>query len=294
MPYNLKFNPLLIKSMSMELKFIIRYTGGIANDSLLDLYDAATSMHGLSKALALTSNALVTKGTVRRRLDKIPNVKFFLHPPKNGSFIELVTIVFENPAVQAIGSSVIVGVFWDFLHFTWSKATGRDAQPLEYQTKKILEENEFLEQELTDALEIPLQQLHRPIQNDQNIEIELKRPRVGTILELNKETYDYVNSQLEPEEKSEIVGNVTKYNNLSGIGRFYDDNLGKTVSFHSSEHLSPEEINNLSWSLHTSNQLNGAGKIIITVDEIKSNTGLLKKYIIKNTERFDNYKQHAG
>lgn len=280
--------------MSVELKFTIRYTGGIADQSLLDLYDAATSMHGLSKALAITSNAIVTRGQVRKRVDKIPNVKFYLHPPKNGSFIELVTIVFDNPAVQAIGSSVLIGVFWDFVNFTWRKATGRDAQPLEYQTKKILEENEFLEQEITDALEIPLQQLHRPIQNDRNIEIEIKRPRSGTVLTLNRETYDYVNSQLEPEEKTGIVGNVTKYNNLSGIGRFYDDNLGRTISFHSSDSLTPEEINNLSWSLHTSNQINGAGKIVLTVDEIKSNTGQLKRYIIKNADKLDNFRQQVG
>lgn len=280
--------------MSVELKFTIRYTGGIADQSLLDLYDAATSMHGLSKALAITSNAIVTRGQVRKRVDKIPNVKFYLHPPKNGSFIELVTIVFDNPAVQAIGSSVLIGVFWDFVNFTWRKATGRDAQPLEYQTKKILEENEFLEQEITDALEIPFQQLHRPIQNDRNIEIEIKRPRSGTVLTLNRETYDYVNSQLEPEEKTGIVGNVTKYNNLSGIGRFYDDNLGRTISFHSSDSLTPEEINNLSWSLHTSNQINGAGKIVLTVDEIKSNTGQLKRYIIKNADKLDNFRQQVG
>lgn len=280
--------------MSVELKFTIRYTGGIADESLLDLYDAATSMHGLSKALAITSNAIATRGSVRKRVDKIPNVKFYLHPPRNGSFIELVTIVFENPAVQAIGSSVLIGVFWDFVNFTWCKATGREAQPMEHQTKRILEENEFLEQEITDALEIPLQQLHRPIQNDRNIEIEIKRPRVGTILTLNRETYDYVTSIPEPEERTRIVGNVTKYNNLSGIGRFYDDNLGRTVSFHSSELLSPEEINNLTWSLHTSNQINGGGKIIITVDEIKSNSGQLKRYIIKNAERVDNIRQNFG
>lgn len=280
--------------MAVELKFTIRYTGGIADQSLLDLYDAATSMHGLSKALAITSNAMVTRGQVRKRVDKIPNVKFYLHPPKTGSFIELVTIIFENPAVQAIGSSVLVGVFWDFINFTWRKATGREAEPLEYQTRKILEENEFLEQEIIDALEIPLQQLHRPIQNDRNIEIEIKRPRSGTVLTLNRDTYDFVNSQLEPEEKTGIVGNVTKYNNLSGIGRFYDDNLGRTISFHSSDSLTNEEVNYLSWSLHTSHQINGAGKIVITVDEIKSNTGQLKRYIIKNADKLDNFRQNVG
>lgn len=280
--------------MPIEIKFTIRYTGGKADESLLDLYDAATSMHGFSKALGITVNALITKGNFRKRVDKIPNVKFFLHPPKNGSFIEIVTIVFENQAVQAIGGSVLVAVFWDFVNFTWRKATGREATPQEYQTKKILDANEFLEQEITDALEIPLQQMHRPIQNDKRIEIEIIRPRTGVILKFDIETNDYVHSQLEPEEKEGIVGNVTKYNNLSGIGRFYADFLGKTISFHSSSQLTPEEKSNLTWSLHTSNQLNGVGKIIITVDEIKSNTGLLKKYIIKNADRFNNIRQNVG
>lgn len=72
--YSLK---IIFKKMSVDLKFTIRYTGGIADESLLDLYDAATSMYGLSKALAITSNALVTRGQVRKRVDKIPNVKFF-------------------------------------------------------------------------------------------------------------------------------------------------------------------------------------------------------------------------
>lgn len=274
--------------MAVELKFILRYTGGKAEENVLDLYDAATSMQGLAKALAITSYALVNDGKVRKRGDSIPNVDFYLEPSKKGSFIEIITIVFQQPAVQVLGSSVLAAAFWDFISFTWKEATGREAEPKEYKTKRLLEQNETLSEEISHVLEIPLQQLHKPIQKDRNIEIEIKRPRSTTpILKFNRETLDYVMSEGEPEEVENIIGNVTKYNILSGIGRFYDDRLGKTISFHSSSELDEEGKNTLSWSLHHSNQTR-TGKISITADAIKSNSGHLKRYIIRNAERQNN------
>ena len=280
--------------MPKEINFTIKYTGGKADESLLDLYDAAASMHGLAKALGITAHALVNDGAVRHRVDSIPNVNFYLHPPKKGSFIELVTIVFEDPAVQALGSSVLVAAFWDFVNFTWRQATGRAADLTESSTKKIVAENEFFTQEIENALERPLQLLHRPIQSDRNIEIEIKRPRVGTVVKFDRDTYDYVSSQNEPEALEDVLGNVTKYNNLSGIGRFYDDVRTHTVSFHCHNILTDEEKQLLSWSLHSSNQVLGAGKILLGIDVIKSNSGRVKRYIIKSVERHDNSQQQAG
>lgn len=274
--------------MAVELKFILRYTGGKADENTLDLYDAATSMQGLAKALAITSYALINDGKVRKRGDSIPNVDFYLEPSKKGSFIEIITIVFQQPAVQVLGSSVLAAAFWDFINFTWKEATGRESAPKEFKTRRLLEQNETLSEEISHVLEIPLQQLHKPIQRDRNIEIEIKRPRSNTpILKFNRETLDYVMSEGEPEEVENIIGNVTKYNILSGIGRFYDDRLGKTVSFHSSSELDEDGKNTLSWSLHHSNQ-NRTGKISITADAIKSNSGHLKRYIIRNAERQNN------
>lgn len=274
--------------MTVEIKFILKYTGGKADDNVLDLYDAATSMHGLAKALAITSYSLINDGKVRRRADSIPNVDFYLQPSKKGSFIEIVTIIFQNPAVQVLGSSVLAAAFWDFVNFTWKEATGRESTLTEYKTKRLLENNETLPEEISHALELPLQQLHKPIQKDKNIVIEIKRPRNDVpVVKFNSSTLDYVMSESEPEEVTNIVGNVTKFNILSGIGRFYDDRLGKTVSFHSSSEIDRETKEILSWSLHNSNQ-NRTGKIKIVADAIKSNSGHLKRFIIKNAERQNN------
>jgi len=274
--------------MSVEVRFIIRYTGGTADESVLDLYDAATSMHGLAKALAITTHALTSIGEIRSKGDSIPNVKFHLHPPKQGSFIELVTIVFEDPVAKAIGASVVTAAFWDMIDFTWRQATGRAKEPQERIPKKIVEQNDLFAQEISRVLETPLQQLHRPILHDRNIEIEIKRPRIGTILKFNSQTLDYVISQNDPVLAQNINGNVTKYNILSGFGRFYDDNSQRTIAFHISADLTTQEKEILTWSLHHSTVDNTNGKIIIDSQVIKDRLGNIKRYIIENARRIDN------
>lgn len=267
--------------MPQEIKFIIKYSGGSAEQSYLDLYDAATSMHGLAKVLSITSHALLNGGQVKHKGNSTKDVSFLLHPPKQGSFIEVVTIVFDDPAFKAIGSSVLVAVFWDFVRYTWQEATGRTGKIVESRTKKIIDENEDFISEMIGALEIPLQQLHRPILNDPEIEIQIARPKVGTVVKFDADSLDYVMSQDDPIFQKDVRGNVTKYNNISGIGRFYDDVLDRTVPFHS-DSLDDAEKKVLSWSLHNSNGDYSAGKISIDVDVIKSNSGHVKRYLIKD------------
>ncbi len=272
--------------MSVEVKFTIRYTGGTADQSVLDLYDAATSMHGLAKALAITTHALATEGEIRSKGNSIPNVKFNLHPPKQGSFIELITIVFEDPVVRVLGASVVTAAFWDMVEFTWRQATGRARQPKERIPRKIVADNELFPQEISRVT--PLQQLHRPILHDRNITIEIKRPRVGTVLNFTSETLDYVMSQNDPELIEGVNGNVTKYNILSGFGRFYDDTAQRTIAFHISQHLTTQQKEILTWSLHHSTADNQNGKIVIDTQVIKDRVGNIKRYIIENARRIDN------
>ncbi|WP_291274575.1 hypothetical protein [Flavobacterium sp.] len=273
--------------MPVEVKFTIRYTGGTADESILDLYDAASSMQGLAKALAITTHALTSKGEIRSKGDSIPNVKFYLHPPKQGSFIELVTIVFEDPVARVIGTSVVVAAFWDMVDFTWRQATGRQKNPEERIARKIVEDNDLFPQEISRVLEIPLQQLHRPILHDRNIEIEIKRPRVGTVLKFNADTLDYVMSQNDPQLVENINGNVTKYNILSGYGRFYDDNVQRTIPFHISPTLTTQQKETLTWSLHHSTADNQNGKIIIDAQVVRDRLGNIKRYIIEHARKID-------
>ncbi|WMN06613.1 hypothetical protein QYS48_33070 [Marivirga arenosa] len=267
-----------------EVKLNIRYTGGDADNHKLNLYDAGASIHGLAKALAISTNALLKNGEIRSRTSSIPHTKFYLHPPRKGSFIELVSVFFDDPAVQLIGSSVIGAAFWDMLRFSWYGTSGKDPQPIERIPKKIIKENELFPSEMADALEKPLAQFQRPILNSSEMKIEVKRPRMGTIMTFDKDTLDHVSTIVDSGEKENIKGNVTKYNIITGYGKFYDDELKKTIPFNNSKDLSYKESNNLTWSMHNAGE-SWTGKILIDAKVTNDNTGNVRRYEITGVRK---------
>lgn len=50
-----------------EVSLILRIEGGIADEGLLDAYDAANTIYGLARAINLISHAFSNKEEVRKR-----------------------------------------------------------------------------------------------------------------------------------------------------------------------------------------------------------------------------------
>lgn len=265
--------------MSQELKFVIRYNGGDADHHKLDLYNAAKSIRGLARALAISTHALTSNGEIRHKVKSIPDVEFYLHPGQKGSLIEIVSIVFSDPMAQSIGTSVLGAAFWDMINYSWRHATGTSPDPSHVRNKRIVRDKDEFANEISDALEIPLQELHAPIQQDNRISIQIKKPRGEVILELNTETYNYVTTVNEGEIRMNIRGNVTKYNIISGYGRFFDENEDKTIPFHLSSEMTTAKKGLLTASMHNAGQL-AEGAILIDAQAILTRTNQVKRYII--------------
>lgn len=265
--------------MSQELKFVIKYEGGDADNHKIDLYDAAKSMRGLARALAISTHALNTNGEIRHRVESIPDVNFYLHPGQKGSLVEIVSIVFSDPIAQSIGTSVLGAAFWDMINYSWRHATGTTPEPTHRRVKKIVNEKDEFANEISDALEIPLQEIHAPIHGDGRITIQIKKPKGEVILELNTDTYNFVSTINSGGVELNISGNVTKYNILSGYGRFYDESLGKTIPFHLSNEMTTEKKGVLTRSLHFAGQ-RAEGKIAIDAKVILTKLNQVKRYII--------------
>lgn len=138
---------------------------------------------------------------------------------------------------------------------------------------------------MEEALEIPLEQAHRPIKKNLEMVIALKRQRVGEVIRLDAETLQNVSLQTESQVTENIKGNVTRYNILSGYGRFYDDSLGKTVSLKVEDDVSSAQKQLLTWSLHFAQETEGAGKILIDAKRILTAKGIIKRYIVSNIQQ---------
>lgn len=262
------------------ITFVISYHHGDAVDGRLDMYDAALSFQGFAKALSITAHALLNEGEVRRKGHRIEGGELFILPSRKGSFEQVVTLLITNQ--EAIGVSIAAAAFYDLIKWTWSKALDFEYEPETPHVRKLADRIEPFIGEMEEALEIPLEQAHRPIKMDENVVIALRRQRLGEVIRLDAETLQNVSLKTELEVQTDIRGNVTRYNMLSGYGRFYDDVLERTVSFKIEDIVSSVKKQLLTWSLHHAQQTRGAGKILIEAKRIVTPRGVVKRYLISD------------
>jgi hypothetical protein len=272
----------MIEGKQIEIK--IRYEGGIADDGVLELYDAGTSISGFARAFAITSHAFLNDGAVRKRAEGAEGAKLYIGSSKHGSFLEVITVVITSEAAKAIGLSIVAAAFWDFVKWSWSKTIGKDTEPETPYVRRLVDQNPELADELAAVLESAMQMAHRPIQQDRHIEIAVQRPKVGTILTLDSETLLYVSTRGESELIENLIGNVTRYNILSGFGRFYDDVQECTIPFDLDDAVSALEKRLLTWSMDQRIQGHD-GKIALDVKAITNAKGNIKRYRVHAVRR---------
>lgn len=263
-----------------SITFAIAYHYGDAEQGRLDMYDASISFQGFARALSITAHALLNDGEVRRKGNRIEGGELFILPSRKGSFEQLVTFVITNK--EAIGASIAAAAFYDLIKWTWSKVLDFNFEPETPHVRRLADRIEPFIGEMEEALEIPLEQAHRPIKMDDGVIITVKRQRVGEVIRLDSETLQNVSLQTELEPQKDIRGNVTRYNMLSGYGRFYDDVLQRTVSFKIDDQVSSVKKQFLTWSLHHAQQTHGSGKLLIEAKRTITPRGVVKRYLISD------------
>jgi hypothetical protein len=272
--------------MNQELRLKIKFEGGEADNHRLEIYEAGVSIHGLARATAISMHAFLNNGAVRSRVETIHGAKIYITPSQKGSFQELITIVIEADLVGTIGTSVAATATWEFIKWSWAKAMGREPEePTSRHAKKILKENEDLETELSIALESPLEQVHRPIANNSEVRISLSKNLTKDSIDLDQNSLDNVSTRTESAIEKNICGNITRYNILSGNGRFYDDGLERTVSFGLDSDVSHSEKKLLTWSMNEGNS-GRDGKLLMDLNRIVNKRGDTKRYVVVEVREF--------
>jgi len=267
-----------------EWKLKIHYDGGIAREGALDLYDAGDSFQGLARALNLTAHAFVHAGKTKKRADPVPGVGIYIQPSQHGSFKELVTLVFHEDIAAVIGASIIVPAFWDFVRWSWSATVGTPVEPETRYVKRLVQENEELATEMAAVLEPSLEHLQRPIKREREVEIDLLKPRGEKILSLNDATLAYVARREETDTQHDVIGNVTRYNVLSGYGRFYCDEFSKIIPFEISDDVTKAQERLLTQSM--GEYTRGLdGKLQFSLKYIVSVSGEIKRAYIYSVSR---------
>ena len=264
-----------------EVSALVRVEGGIADEGVLDMYDAANMIHGLARSLNMVAHSFANSEEIRVRANSAHGVQTLIHSSKKGCFEEQIDVRFSNKIVQRMGHSVIVNNFWDYLLYCWAAAVGKSSVPTSSHLQKLVAKDADFSYDIGDALESAMQDVHKPIARDSKTKIFLARPRIGDQLTLDKKTLAYVTTRTENSKVFDVVGNVTRYNVLSDFGRLYSDHEGRVVSFK----LAHPEDQKLRQLVVQSMQdhVNGRhGKLRFSVAEVLSSLGQVKRYIVRD------------
>lgn len=267
------------KMENTEVSMVLRVEGGTADEGILDAYDAANTIYGLARGVNLVAHAFANNDEVRTKNQSAKGAKVFIHSSKKGCFEEQLNVVFDEKISKSVGPAVLTNAFWDYLSWTWINAIGDDYDLRTARVKRRAEKNDLFIYEIADALETPMQLMHRAITRDRSVKVYLNRPRVGDVLTLTSDTLDYVTVREVVDETEYIMGNVTRVNVLSQFGRLYSDEEGKVLSF---SLANPDDRRVRGLSLKSMQQHNEgeSGKVHLKVSKIVSGQGVVKRYIV--------------
>lgn len=255
----------------LGLKFI--FEKGSADSHRLDLYDASIALNGIARAVAITTHAFIN-GEIKKHGQSAHGAQLLLLPTRSGSFIIDATVILFQTAAA--------GLFYDFLKYSFHEAVGLgdDDQHIQRSLQARIEPTIG---ELPATLETALDDMHRPIRQDNKMTLTVTRPRGEVLASFDKVTATYLEPRVVPME-GPITGNVTKYNALSRWGKFYDQSLGRTVSFHLGPDITEYERSLITWSLHQSN-LGRAGVLYFDGTAVITPTDRVKRYNIVTVTR---------
>ncbi len=273
--------------MSMVVSFLLRFEGAEADHGRLPLYDGAHSITGFARCVNLVAHSFANNEEIRQKGDNPKDVKTYIHPSTKGCFEEQIDVEFSEKLAQKIGPSVLSKNFWDYLIWSWSAAIGQDYTPVTPYVRKKESSDTPYSEDIGEALESAMIELHRVISSNPEVSISLVRLRGKEELVFNSESYKFVAKKTRSPRKIYKYGNVTKYNILSGNGRFFDEGEKRVISFKLIDHKDKENDEALAVRSMEERILGDKGKLRFYGYTISNVHGTVKLCLIERIELED-------
>ncbi|WP_144441344.1 DUF7946 domain-containing protein [Bradyrhizobium sp. CCGE-LA001] len=236
-----------------DRELVIKFTGDTAESHVLPAYEGSVSLRGLARSIVVIGNYLA-EGEIRKRAPFSDNIRFYLHPPRPGSFESLITFATTNPEMLAISGlvgAVTLNVFsnfiWDGIKYCFNRVVGKDAQPETPQLARLSEIRGGDLDALVDAIESPAREAHTAI--GQGAHQIFLITGSHNIVNLDQNTKRYITTTISDELPNTKLVSVGMFNVNTRYGRVFDYEFGKTVPFVVHRHAEPHTIGNISTSL---------------------------------------------
>jgi hypothetical protein len=217
---------------------IIRFEGGVADSHKIPAYEGSVSLRGTTRSIVMVGSCLV-EGEIRKRAPFSSNIRFYISPPRPGSFENLISFVVENPETAAVtavlgtvGVNVLSNMIWDGIKYCFNRVVGKEAPPETDAMKAINDQKGGDIEALIDAIEPSAREAHTAIGFGADRIILIQGD--NNIVTLNEATKRYVLTTVRAETDDVKQVSVGMFNVNTRYGRVFDYEFGKTISIRSS------------------------------------------------------------
>lgn len=279
------------------MEFRLKFSGENASDGELEFYDAARSILGFERSLALTAH-FILNGEIITQAPALKGAKILVRPPREGSWEIVASIVGGLVAGGALSKDSVFGhLMWSAYDYVVSQTLGFH---VEFDKSLVRSHRDFLEGRKKDPdLAVSEGRLDSLIEKTESALIEMHRPMVwsGTAAQavildassnevgipFTSETYEFAANYERESKALEIVGIVSSYNVNTYRGRIFVSDEERAVPFELSESARTlDQINKIVNSLRSNAIERRAMKIAIDFSAFRdtTSTGRLKGYYV--------------
>lgn len=226
--------------------FEIRFTGGLADQNTVDLYDVSQAIEGFQRTLAITTH-LVLNGEVITQAPALKNAQILSVPFQEGSWRAAAIIVPAAAVLLSASDSSLPGfLIKSAFSYVVQEATGVEIDYESGTLQEQLEDHRTLNDKKLDRsrldsvvekCENSIKKMHRPIVKSKTAEraelnCEVDRDPKRNLAVLNGSTFEYVSKTVKSELYDIVKVKVSSYNINTFMGRVFSDEFGnRTVPF---------------------------------------------------------------
>lgn len=282
------------------LQFTLSFTGELADEHRIDLYDVSQAIIGFQRSIALTTH-LVLNQKIITQAPALKGAEILAFPPTDGSWkINSVVVLTALYGLGTLENNSPLGhLVYSLYDYVVSESLGvhvdlnKSLSQLYEEAQKNKVKLPLIKQHQADSLiekcNTAMHEIHRPIYmtgtaGKAEITATINRERLPLETSFSLQTWEYIHETRTSDEEEEFVGRVSSYNSNTYKGRIYVEKFGRPVSFELSKNSRGQKIVELVTSSLQSNALRAykedEGRVYFKGYQRTSRSGQLKSLLI--------------
>lgn len=227
--------------------FTLSFSGKLADDRRIEMYDVAQALIGFQRSIALTTH-LVLNQEIITQAPALKNAEIIALPPTEGSWkINTIVVLTGLYGITTLENTSPLGhlmySLYDYVvseslgfHVDLNKSLGQLYEEAQKKKQALPEIKQNQADALVEKCNTAMHEIHRPIYKSKSAERASISATIGhTSIPLQVpftfDTWGYIHETRISDEQENHSGRISSYNSNTYKGRVYVEKFGRPVSF---------------------------------------------------------------